>query len=99
MFACLGGETLIFAAFTPINVDAQGGCEAPMHSYIGAVLVIGFLFQLLVDKFALARHHSHSSPGVCVRVFVVLAVIAGGSLMGAMSGESACQNFGYRIDP
>lgn len=30
-----------------------------MHAYMGPVLVLGFLFQLLVDKIAFARGHMH----------------------------------------
>lgn len=45
----------------------QGGCEAPMHAYMGPVLVIGFIFQLLVDKIAFGRGghgHSHGASGM-----------------------------------
>jgi zinc transporter 9 len=44
--------------------EVVGGCEAPLHAYMGPMLVAGFMFQLFIDKFALAGPHAHAHSTV-----------------------------------
>lgn len=77
-------------------------CEASMHSYVGVTLVLGFVFQLLVDKMAFSsgRHRpftgteplSVSSPRpdklAAATIGLVIHSAADGIALGAASAAS-----------